>query len=222
MNDLIPRQIPFADAMAIWAVPLSGFGHVADEQPMPYIQRDGQSLTPRFGGEEDCDATGLASLPIPYGKLRSPWPYAQRLFNFPRRRANIYWRLAFRSRSRADGMFFFAEQLNYNSTLEGFRGRSPVFSFSRRFIADGREIVVMDELCVKRSISFEYLLLCPWAEFEDRKIHNVCQIVPSLPANHALTIQSSTGTAVLRAHRLDNVTLDAGEMWAWHVRYKLL
>jgi len=100
------HQLASKSAVAIWAVPLSGFGHTADEQPMPYIQINSQEVTPRFGGEERFTICGMTSLPLPYGKLGQRWPISHALHNFSRRKANIYWRNIFKTKNRKDKMFF--------------------------------------------------------------------------------------------------------------------
>ena len=108
MHDLKRHQL--ADGVeAVWAVPSSGFGHVADELPLPFLTRSGLEQTPRFGGEESELISGQLSLPAPYGYLDRPWPWQQRLFNLPRRRANIYWRNLFLSRCNPQRFFSFLE-----------------------------------------------------------------------------------------------------------------
>lgn len=219
MKDLKVRTISVGSCIAIWAVPLSGYGHVADEQPLPYIQCGNLALTPRFGGEEDNNATGIASLPLPYGKLSGAWPLSQRLFNLPRRRVNIYWRNIFNSFTRTDGNFYFAEQLHYSGDTNGFSGRSPLLSYERRFIVEKNSLIVSDQITALRDICFAYLMCCPWAEFGDEKTRALCTIKPSLEPNHVMAIESSTGSAYLNSQRRESVHFHLGDTMNWHVRY---
>lgn len=219
MKDLQIKKISVGSCDAIWAVPLSGYGHVADEQPLPYIHCGDLALTPRFGGEEDSDTTGIASLPLPYGKLAGAWPLSQRLFNLPRRRVNVYWRNIFKSFTRADGTFYFAEQLYYSGESDGFVGKSPLLSFERNFIVEENSLLVSDQITARRNIHFAYLLCCPWAEFGDERTRAQCTIEPSLEPNRVLTIESSTGSAYLHAHHRESVHLRPGDTMHWRVRY---
>jgi len=98
-------------ASVIWAVPLSGYGHIADEQPLPYIHYKGNELTPRFGGEEGQAGCGLHTTGLPWGTLKNRWPLSQRIFNTFRRNINIYWRNIFVSRCRAENFFIFLNNL---------------------------------------------------------------------------------------------------------------
>jgi len=40
---MIERRRLDAATEALWALPSSGYAHVADEQPLPYIQRPGEA-----------------------------------------------------------------------------------------------------------------------------------------------------------------------------------
>lgn len=220
MSGIQRRQL--ADGTeVIWAVPLSGMGHVADEQPLPYLQQNGVELTPRFGGEEDLEESGATSLPLPYGFLATHWPWRQRLFNLPRRRINIYWRNIFRDATRKDRLFHFIEQLQYRESDDGFIGQSPLLSYQRSFILRGNTIEVNDTLQFKDRLRFSDLYLCPWAEFQTSESRTKCHIQPSLAPNQSRVIKSSTGTANWHAHKLTNIQFDKGDQVNWGYIYEL-
>lgn len=206
----------------IWAVPLSGMGHVADEQPLPYIQKHGIELTPRFGGEELNSKLGLSSVPMPYGYLASGWPFLQRIFNIPRRRMNIYWRNIFKDLSHKDGFFHFLEQLKYSETENGFFGKSPLLHYTREFKINQNSIEIFDKIDFKENLHFLEFYLCPWAEFKTHHINFRCLITPSLEVNYSYTISSSTGLAILHAHKLLNVKFKKGESVSWSYTYHIL
>lgn len=206
-------------ADVVWAVPLSGMGHIADEQPLPYVNCRGVELTPRFGGEESLVESGCESLPLPYGFLASAWPWRQRLFNLPRRRINIYWRNVFRDASRQNGLFHFIEQLKYSEIKQGFVGDCPSLRYQRTFTLENNTIVVNDTLGFKARMHFSELYLCPWAEFQSENDSPECRIKPSLLPNYSRLIKSSTGSAHWRAHKLVNIQYDRGEHIEWSYTY---
>lgn len=139
----------------MWAIPSSGFGHAADEQPLPYIRYKGKSLSPRFGGDESLSMAGYDSLPLPRFNLINGWPLSQQFFNLRRRRVNIYWRNIFKNPCNKDGAFLFAEQLNYRATADGFVGVCPLVKHLRRFKVEGNRIGVFDEIRFQKSLCFE-------------------------------------------------------------------
>ena len=205
----------------VWAVPLSGMGHVADEQPLPYLQKQGVELTPRFGGDEQNPQSGLTSLPMPYGYLATAWPWKQRLFNLPRRRAHIYWRNIFKDATRSDRLFHFLDQLDYYETSNGFHGKSPSLIYRRSFTLTANTIEVSDSVEFKDSLHFAVLYLCPWAEFETRNEVNRCRIQPSMKPNHSYTINSSSGMANWHGCRVDDVKYKKGDRLAWAYSYQI-
>jgi hypothetical protein len=205
----------------IWAVPLSGMGHTADEQPLPYLHWRGEELTPRYGGEESLPGSSIKSLPLPYGFLASTWPWRQRIFNLPRRRINIYWRNIFRDATRKDRLFHFIEQLKYSETEEGFIGNSPSLSYQRTFTLEDNLIIVNDTIIFKDRLHFSELYLCPWAEFQKDNHSPRCRIQPSLIPNHSHSINSSTGSAHWRAHKLLNIQYDKGDHVEWNYTYSI-
>jgi hypothetical protein len=230
MSELEIRYERDRQLAVVWATPKSGFGYVADEQPMPYIKYRCHDLTPRFGGEENLAPCQVDSLPLPFGKLLGPWPPPQVLFNAPRRRINIYWRNAFKSMCREDRLFYFVEQLSYRSEKNGFIGRCPIFIFERNFKLESSSVDVQDILHVRREVEFEYFLLCSFAVFEDpgsergssaRDSRRVVAI-PSLEPNFSHQISSSTGPARLFGHRLDRRRFNKGEKLAWNCRFEVL
>lgn len=205
----------------IWAVPLSGMGHVADEQPQPYLQRCGIELTPRFGGEENHQQSGMTSLPLPYGYLATKWPWRQRLFNLPRRRVNIYWRNIFKNATRGDHLFHFLEQLEYFETSHGYQGNSPSVSYQRSFMLTPKTVEVNDVIEFKDNLHFSELYLCPWAEFQANDMTTKCQIMPSMAANHSRPISSSTGAAIWHAHKVLDVKYKKGDRLTWAYTYRI-
>lgn len=140
---------------AVWAVPTSGYGHAADEQPLPYITVDGHELTPRFGGEPGRGLTDRAHLGMPYGVLAQAWPLRQRVFNLPRRRVNLYWREAFRSRTPPDGQLLLLDQLSFRPTHDGFEGSSPILAFRRAFTCGAHHLEIVDRLTFRTPLRFE-------------------------------------------------------------------
>ncbi|NBD19545.1 hypothetical protein GTZ97_02505 [Aquabacterium fontiphilum] len=139
---------------AAWATPTSGYGHVADEQPLPFLTADGLELTPRFGGEPGQPGTERAQLGLPYGVLDQAWPLRQRLFNWPRRRVNLYWRELFRTRTPADGRLLILDQLSFRSTPDGFEGASPILAFRRAISGGPDHLTVVDHLSFRTALRF--------------------------------------------------------------------
>lgn len=205
----------------VWTVPLSGMGHVADEQPLPYLQRHGIELTPRYGGEEQNLQSGLLSLPLPYGYVASGWPWRQRLFNLTRRRINIYWRNFLKDFNHNDGLFHLLEQLDYHETKDGFHGYSPCLTFQRTFVFYSNGIDVRDRLNFKCNIHFSELHLCPWVDFVYPAQKKFLSIKPTMPANYQKQIKSSTGIAVLNFHTTSDVTFLKGDSCSWDISYRL-
>ncbi len=205
----------------IWAVPLSGMGHVADEQPQPYLHRCGMELTPRFGGEELHKESGITSLPLPYGYLSTQWPWRQRLFNLQRRRINIYWKNIFRDFTRTNRFFHFLEQLDFSETTQGFVGTSPTLIFQRTFEINENSIDVIDTIEFKLDLQFSELYLCPWAELKEPDSITRCRIKPTLTENHTHTIQSATGAAYWHAYKVSDTKYKKGDRMSWAYNYQI-
>jgi hypothetical protein len=221
MSSGIQRRQLANGTEVVWATPLSGFGHVADEQPLPYLQRAGTELSPRFGGEESDSRCNIASLPMPYGRLATPWPWEQRLFNISRRRVNVYWRNVARSMCRDDLMFFFIEQLKYRATESGFAGVCPLLSYRRNFAINHNTVVVVDAITFKRSMRFNHIFLCPWVDFLKNDSSIRCTIEPSLSPNYKKEIKSSTGTSSWNAKKILNPQFEAGQTLVWKYIYRV-
>src|SRR6266702_2984118 len=141
----------------VWATPTSGYGHAADEQPLPYVHRAGEELTPRFGGEEGIACCAPESVGLPRGVLADLWPLAQRWFDLGRRPVNRDWRNVLRSRSRRDRRFLFAHQLDFRPTGEGYAGHCPLLSFERRFLVRPGAVRVEDAIAFLRPVRFSML-----------------------------------------------------------------
>lgn len=206
----------------VWAIPLSGMGHVADEQPLPYLHKHGVELTPRFGGEEQYSKSGLTSLPLPYGYLANSWPWRQRIFNLPRRRINIYWRNIFKDATRNDRLFHFLTQLNYFEINNGFQGHSPSVTFQRVFSVSDNSIEVHDSIEFKENIHFLEFYLCPWAEFQTEAASYKCKISTSMKANHSYLIESSSGIAIWNARKVVDVKYKKGDRLAWSYSFLVM
>jgi len=204
-------------AEVVWSIPLSGFGHIADEQPLPYIHHNGLELTPRYGGEEALTASSVESLPLPYGKLKKSWPLKQKIFNLTRKKINIYWRNIFSTFCRNDKVFYFLEQMKFSGNDMGFVGFSPLLIFSREIIADGDSLIINDKLSVVREIEFEYLHISPYAELPD----SLCDIKVTQHINNEKSISSSTGKATWKSKLLNDVKLNAGEEIKWQYHYQI-
>jgi len=204
-------------AEVIWSVPLSGFAHVADEQPLPYIHFNGVELTPRYGGEESLVASSIESLPLPYGKLKKNWPIKQKIFNLTRKKINIYWRNIFTTLCRSDKMFYFLEQLKFNGSRDGFVGVSPILVFSREFKFTDDSIIVNDKISFLKSVEFEYFHLSPYAMLPA----SCCEILLSQNINNEKEISSSTGKAIWKSKLINNVKFNAGEKIEWQYLYQV-
>lgn len=151
----------------VWATPTSGYAHIADEQPLPYIYRSGMALTPMFGGEGSQPECGCEVLGLPFGALAQRWPFAQWFFNFPRRSINLYWRNIFKTRCRSDRVFYFHEQLDYETTPAGYLGRCPLLQFERHFeVMDGC-VHVEDRTRFSRNVRFSVYTCAVIPLFED-------------------------------------------------------
>lgn len=205
-----------------WAVPLSGYGHTADEQPMPYLENEGIALTPRFGGEENKTESNNESLPLPKGKLKTKWPLAQRIFNLFRRRINIYWRNVFKTHTRIDKQFLFIEQLNYQEIKNGFKGECPLVTFVRTFEIEETVLIVKDIITFKKNVEFtefEYAMT-PILRCNAKKTTHIDSDV-DVEQNHVYPIQSSTGLAEMKSKKLENTIFKKGQLLEVRFRYKV-
>ncbi|GIB53080.1 hypothetical protein VCSRO187_3472 [Vibrio cholerae] len=198
---------------AVWATPLSGYGHLADEQPLPYIHMNGVEKTPRFGGE----FISKKHIPLPMGVLKSNWPLKQRIFNLFRKRVNIYWREVFSSFSRADKYFYFYEQCRYKNTENGFLGSSPIIQFERSFFFEEDTILVKDHLAFKEKIEFHNLLIAQYCMSSGSDI----AIKSTRQPNFVLDFKSSTGSSKIFGTQLNNVVFYPGDEIEWQIHYHL-
>ncbi|EJG0778697.1 hypothetical protein [Vibrio parahaemolyticus] len=198
---------------AVWAVPMSGFGHIADEQPLPYIHISGRECSPRFGGE----FVSITNLPLPYGTLRLGWPWKQRFFNLFRKRVNIYWREIFNTFTREDKLFALYEQCEFKATSNGFAGKSPVIYFKRTFSFGKEFIDVKDIITFKERIDFEFFV---YSNFCFNKGSEIV-ITASENSNFKNEFETSTGKAITKGKKLENVSFKPGETLQCRLRYHL-
>lgn len=199
----------------LWAVPTSGYGHVADEQALPRILDQGLELTPSMSGDPTQCPPDIIGLP--HGKLNQAWPMRQRLFNLPRRSVNLYWREAFQSRCRSDGHFRFWEQLDFQAVPGGFRGRSPVAKFDRQFRLSTRSLIVDDVIEFRSALRFSEFSLLNLPLFDDWTLQvpsarwvKVESDVAGEWSNHRFS--SSTGRAALWCLRTFEAGYDRGQV----------
>lgn len=198
----------------MWAVPTSGFGHLADEQPLPFIYRDGVGLTPQCGGDAALVDCGPTRVGLPYGLLRGNWPLAQRVFNLPRRSLNLYWRNAFKSRSRRDRLFFFHEQLNFVPTASGFQGECPFIRFERRIWPEKGAVTVTDDLVFLKSIDFEWFAPVILPLFSEWSVNGGALPrvdLEGIPLQSSGFQCSAGGIATLWMERLEQASFAAGQ-----------
>lgn len=198
---------------AIWATPLSGYGHISDEQPLPYIHMSGKEMTPRFGGEN----VSLKDLPLPYGVISSNWPLKQRIFNLFRKRINIYWRELFKSFTRKDNLFSLYQQCNFYQTSTGFKGVSPVVEFERIFTFSDYRIDIIDTLTFLTKMDFSEFIYCNFSE----NIESLIKITSSENLNFTSSFTSSTGEAHIKGVKLENISFLSGESLQCHLQYHL-
>ncbi|WP_421312024.1 hypothetical protein [Aeromonas veronii] len=198
---------------AVWCLPLGGYGHLADEQPLPYIHIDGLEKTPRFGGE----FVAREHIPMPMGVLNSKWPVKQRIFNLFRKRLNIYWKEIFSSFTRADNHFYLYEQCSYKNTENGFFGSSPIIQFERSFLFEEKVITVNDHLVFKERLNFHSLVIGQYCTFP---VSDVI-IESSSEQNFELDFQSSSGSSKIVGTQLNNVVFNPGDEIEWQILYHL-
>ncbi|AWB66751.1 hypothetical protein C2869_10085 [Saccharobesus litoralis] len=209
---LMPINTILANGAEVtYAVPTSGYGHLADEQPLPYIRLAGRSLTPRFGGDEPSKECSIDSIPLPFGILDSNWSIKQMLFNLFRRRINIYWRNIFESFNKDNPNFYFLRQLKYRATSEGFEGESPLLLFKRLIRIKKDAVIVEDKIVFKSGVYFKLLKFAHIATFEKDGVD--CEINY---ASHKQKIikkcSSSTGSYFLSHYIIRNHMFKAGEV----------
>lgn len=208
----------------IWAKPTSGFGHLADEQPLPYLHRNDLELTPRFGGEEATPVCSPKTAGLPYGVLDQAWPIRQRIFNFPRRPINLYWRNILRSRAESDGGFLFLNQLRFSAEKDGFTGASPILTFKRKFVLGGDSVRVEDVTTFRLPVKFSrfYPVVVPlfpeWGLDGNKAPWLDCSGFVLKPRGRQ---QSSAGNAVLWSEGLTNVGFAAGDKIERSYTYRL-
>ena len=211
---MIVRYRIDATTDVLWATPTSGYGYVADEQPLPYVHRAGIELTPRFGGEETIACCAFETVGLPHGILATSWPVVQRWFNLPRRAVNLYWRNILQSRTRPDRRFLFMHQLDFKPIPDGFIGHCPMACFERRFIFESAGVRVEDMLTFRLNIRFSqfYPVVIPlfeeWSIDSSSPLRLECTGFQLEPCGMQ---QSSSGMAILWVERLRDVVFAAGE-----------
>ena len=197
-----------------WATPSSGYGHVADEQPLPYVHRAGIELTPRFGGEESSPGCRPEITGLPSGVLAQPWPVAQRVFNLSRRTVNRYWRNLLRSRTPRGPEFLFIHQLDFRPIVDGYIGTCPLLRFRRQIGVADSCIRVDDDLLFRRQMQFSVLdlvvvpLFPDWRTDREGSRRLECdgfRVKPLCPQ------ESSAGCATVWVERLVNVSFGVGD-----------
>jgi hypothetical protein len=213
MSLIVQHQLD-AHTNITWATPTSGFGHVDDEQPLPYVHHNGNELTPRFGGEESILGCKPSTIGLPFGVLDQPWPIVQDLFNLPRRRINIYWREIFHSCSNQNGDFIFLQQLNFKPVTKGFIGISPLLHFYRQFTMGKNSIQVEDCITFKHKLRFSVFHPVVLPLFTDWHIgnHGTYRLInTNFKLQQYGEQQSSSGCATVWSEQLESCSFQAGE-----------
>ena len=218
MNPIKKITMPKYNIEGFWVIPSSGFGHLCDEQPLPYLKQKYNDLTPRLGGELNINNYSEKIVPLPYGELKNDWPLRQRIFNLFRRKINIYWRNIFNSRCNKKKLFYFVEQLNYKEIKNGFLGSCPCLQMKRRFKVYENHIEVRDEIFFKKKLSFKYFNICPYIFFEEEKL---ISIETSLKPNNKIHFSSSTGEAFFNSHTIKNVEFNRKDSLKYKYVFKV-
>ena len=217
MNEI--KKIKYHNEIeGFWAVPTSGFGHLCDEQPLPYLRRKDQDLTPRLGGEINANNYSERIIPLPYGKLSGSWPKKQKFFNFTRRKINIYWKNIFKSRCNKERIFYFYDQLNYKGFKNGFEGKCPILTMKRIFQIEEKRILVKDIINFKENLEFNYFHLNPYIFFKSKK--EFVKISTSNNTNYQESFKSSTGEGVFSSYLIKNCKFKKSEIIRYSYEYK--
>ncbi|MCE8014830.1 hypothetical protein HOP62_01925 [Halomonas sp. MCCC 1A17488] len=220
-RDMLPDVVQLSPNITItWATPLGGYGHVADEQPLPYICMNGREMTPRFGGEEGPCETSVQTLPLPSGVLHSKLPIKDRIVNVSKRRVNIYWRNGFHS--FVDNVrFWFIEQLRFRKVDNGFVGESSLVRFERLFSVDRTccEIVVSDIIQAKLDMLFKDFHYAHCAELKG--LEEDIKIRQDTKPTSEVTLYSSTGEGCLRYTSMDCLNLQKNQKLISTITYRL-
>ncbi len=214
MRDLHIEHAPDG-IQVMWATPMSGYGHVADEQALPRIMEKGVDLTPAMGGEPSHCPSNIVGLPC--GWLGQAWPWRQRMFNAPRRSINRYWREAFISRCRLDGQFQFWEQLDFATVFGGFEGVSPVLKFRREFGLGHRQLTVDDRLEFRAALHFSSFALLNLPLFGDWTLQTPSKRWVKVETDQQGTwvrtpFSSSSGHGVLWCHQNSSIGFVRGQV----------
>ena len=200
-----------------WAIPTSGYGHICDEQPLPYLRNNYGDLTPRLGGENNENNYSSEIIPLPYGKLKNKWPTIQRIFNINRRKINIYWRYIYKSRCNSERIFFFYDQLNYKSIKNGFKGECPLVFFKRIFSVTKIDIIIQDEILFKKNIEFEYFHFNSYLDLQSKNI----RIETTYECNFLKRFKSSTGNGVFRSFIKRDCIFKKNQIIKYKYRYQI-
>ena len=206
------------DIEGFWAKPGSGFGHICDEQPLPYLRSNNIDLSPRLGGEENENNYTTKVVPLPYGNLSQKWPLKQKIFNFFRKPINIYWRKFFISKCPKNKLFLFLDQLNYKITNYGFTGNCPLIFYERMFELGTFYIHVKDSITFKEDICFENLIINPVIRFKD-EVDIPYKIKTSHELNTSFEFKSSSGEALWNGHKIHNCRFKKFEKINYTITY---
>ncbi|MDO6527448.1 hypothetical protein Q4519_17345 [Motilimonas sp. 1_MG-2023] len=205
------------EAYYFWATPTGGFGHIADEQPLPFIFDSECQYTSRYGGEESNEQSGIKSLPLPWGRLKQSLSLQQWLNNFLKRKVNIYWRNLFSSFSNNNEHFFFLTQLNYKTLNDGFVGRSPMVDFKRSFTVNAGVLQVQDDIFFKSNMCFEFFNYAILPRPLNSNIEQLCDVSP----NKEMIISSASGSTMLDFKQLANVSFSKGDKLSVNYSYRV-
>ncbi len=217
MNQIKKFHIEKNKTEGFWAIPTSGYGHLCDEQPLPYLRNNYGDLTPRLGGENNENNYSSEIIPLPYGKLTNKWPIIQRIFNINRRKINIYWRNIYKSRCNPERIFFFYDQLNYKPIENGFKGESPLVFIKRIFSVSKIDILIEDKIIFKENIKFDYFHLNSYLDLQNEYI----RIETTYDCNFFKRFKSSTGNAVFRSFIKRNCKFNKNQTIKYKYRYQI-
>ena len=206
---------------SFWALPTSGFGNFCDEQPLPYLKFKNIDISPRLGGEVGQNNYDEKVIPLPYGKLKNNWPIKQIIFNFKRKRTNLYWRNLFENRCPKNKLFFFNSQLNFYFKNKNIYGNSPLINFLREFKINEKNIKVIDKIKFKKNLEFDYLIVNPLIRLNFNST-NLLKIETSLKHNLKINFKSSTGDAIYTSHKINNCKFNKGNEIHTELLYKFL
>jgi hypothetical protein len=143
---------------AVWTIPTSGKGYWNDELPVPLIIKDNPK-TPIYGGDPiwtDIYSPGI--IPLPYGILNNSVLNKNILlrlyFMIKTRLSHWCYRNYYRRVYNKGIPYFFANQLNYKKTSNGFIGENIWLLYERKFCFEDKNVEIIDTVRVKKKIVF--------------------------------------------------------------------